>query len=191
MRNGIPAIFVFAILALILGCGEKNEIKAPGVGEADSSATTRMRPDQQISGAEIALFSGPVRTTLIKADYIEKFNKQDSALAWGLDVHFYDSEGKESSHLVADSGLVRETTKMLVANGNVVVVTPEDSAWLKTEQLFWNGRSEMITTEKFVTIYQHGDTLQGYGLEADRGLKRVKIKRQVKGTVKQTKELTE
>jgi LPS export ABC transporter protein LptC len=175
----------------MLGCGEKNEIKAPGVGEADSSTTTRMRPDQQISGAEIALFDGPVRTTVIKADYIEKFNKQDSTLAWGLDVHFYDSEGKESSHLVADSGLVRETTKMLVANGNVVVVTPEDSAWLKTEQLFWNGRSEMITTEKFVTICQHGDTLQGYGLEADRGLKRIKIKRQVKGTVKQTKELTE
>ncbi|UCD94181.1 MAG: LPS export ABC transporter periplasmic protein LptC [Candidatus Zixiibacteriota bacterium] len=191
MRTGILSIFALVILAAMLGCGEKNEIKAPGVGEADSLASVRIRPDQQISEAEIALFNGPVRTTVIKADYIEKFNKQDSTLAWGLDVYFYDREGKESSHLVADSGLVRETTKMLVANGNVVVVTPEDSARLETEQLFWNGRSEMITTDKFVTIYQHGDTLQGYGLEADRGLKRVKIKRQVKGTVKSTEGVTE
>jgi LPS export ABC transporter protein LptC len=191
MKIRIPTIFFVVILAGGLGCGEKDEIKAPGASEADSTGISRVRPDQQISGAEIGLFNGPVKTAKIKADYIEKFSKQDSTLAWGLDVYFYDRKGKQSSHLVADSGLVRETTKMLVANGNVVVVTPEDSARLETEQLFWNGRTEMITTDKFVTIYQHGDTLQGYGLEADRGLKRIKIKRQVKGTVKKTEGITE
>ena len=41
----------------------------------------------------------------------------------------------------------------------------------------------LIETEKFVTIIQHGDTIQGYGLEADQRLKNIKIKKHVTGTL--------
>jgi len=182
-------LFIVAACALI-GCGEKNEIKAPGAGEADSSLTGKLRPDQQIYGAAVELFRGSGRTTQIRADYIEKYSKQDSALAWKLNVSFYNDSGLVTTHLIADSGLVREITQEMVANGHVVVTT-EDSSRLETQQLFWNGRDEMVTTDSFVTIYQKGDTLRGYGLEADRGLKRVKIKRQVTGTLKNAEGVTE
>lgn len=186
---------LFQILALsaiyaVTGCSDKSEIKAPGVSQADSTEVVRLRPDQQIRGAHIGLFDGSIKTTDIQAEYIEKYVKQDSTLAWGLVVHFYDADGKETSNLTADSGLVRESIKWMVANGNVVVVT-EDSSRLETEQLFWHGTERMIKTDSFVTIYQHGDTLRGYGLETDEGLKRVKIKRQVSGTLKSTKGVTE
>nr|MBN2278608.1 LPS export ABC transporter periplasmic protein LptC [candidate division Zixibacteria bacterium] len=182
------AVIIF--LSILLSCSEKDEIKAPGSAETDSDGKELMRPDQQIRGAQILLYKGSLVTTDIRADYIEKYDKRDSALAWKLDVLFYNDRGELTSSLVADSGLVRESANWMVANGDVVVIGKEDSARLETQQLFYYGQSETIETDSFVTIYQRGDTLRGYGMKADRGLKRVKIKRQVSGTLQNTGEIT-
>lgn len=189
--NKLITFVLAALLAIILGCSGKDEIKAPGADDAALADSAVIRPDQEIKGASIFLFKGAVRTTEIKADYIEKYNKQDSTLAWGLDVHFYNNSGVETSHLIADSGLVRETTQFMVANGNVVVISQENKSRLETEQLFWNGMDQKVTTDSFVTIYQEGDTLMGYGFEADQDLKGFKIMRQVKGAFKDTESLTD
>ncbi len=179
---------LIAVCGILIGagCASKNEIKAPP-GGADSLAMV-VRPDQQIRNAQIFFYSKATRKTEILADYIEKYEKQDSTLAWGLTVYFYDSTGKEISNLVADSGLVRERTNMMVANGNVKVLS-EDSSLLLTEQLLWNARESKIETDKFVTIIQKGDTLTGYGLEADERLSKITIKKQVSGRFQDTKEL--
>ena len=189
--NRFFAITLLIVLSAFAGCSDKNEIKAPGADVAVSEDSVVIRPDQQIRGASISLFKGSVVTTDIKADYIEKYNKQDSTLAWVLDVNFFDNTGKKTSHLIADSGIVRETVQWMVANGNVVVTSYEDSSRLETEQLFWNGLDRKVTTEAFVTIYQDGDTLQGYGFEADQDLKGFKIKKQARGTFKDSETLTE
>jgi len=189
MNKFFAASLLFVFL-LGFGCSDKNEIKTPGASDTESPDASIIRPDQQIMGAEIALFKGSVETTNIKADYIEKYNKQDSTLAWGLNVHFYDKDGKETSHLVADSGLVRETVQWMMANGNVVVTSGRDSSRLETQQLFWDGRDQKVTTDSFVTIYQDGDTLMGYGFEADQDLRGFKIKRQVSGAFKDTEEIS-
>ena len=86
-------IFVIVGIITVLGaCSSKDEIKAPPESAVDSLADSIIRPDQEIRGANITLYNGPVKTTDIKADYIEKFTKQDSTLAWGLDVTFFDKE---------------------------------------------------------------------------------------------------
>ncbi len=181
-------VYLLAVgtILLVIGCASKSEIKAPPGG--GDTLTAVIRPDQQMRNAQIFFYDKATRKTEILADYIEKYEKQDSTLAWGLTVYFYDSTGKEISNLVADSGLVRERTNMMVANGNVKVLA-EDSSLLFTEQLLWNARESKIETDKFVTIIQKGDTLTGYGLEADEGLSKITIKKQVSGRFKDTKEL--
>jgi hypothetical protein len=203
MTKGI-SIFLTAALLLLTACSEKNEIKAPGVSSSDGDTTAVLRPDTQIRGAQIFLYDGSVVTTDIKADYLEKYDKQDSTLAWNLDVRkadylekydkqdstlawnldvrFFNKQGQQTSHLVSDSGLVRETINLMIANGSVVAVN-EDDVRLETEQLIWHGNEEMIRTDSFVTIYQKGDTLRGWGLETDKELKRIKIKKQVSGSL--------
>jgi LPS export ABC transporter protein LptC len=184
-------IFTVLFMALVLSaaCEEKNEIKAPGVTTADSNQTSVFRPDQKIKGATIALYTGRNRTTNIKADSIEKYIKLDSTNAWGLHVRFFNKEGIQTSYLLADSGMIRENANWMVANGQVIV-TSEDSTRLETEQLFWYGGEELIKSDSFVVIiYNDGDTLMGYGLETDRGLNHVKIKRQVSGTMKDAEEI--
>jgi LPS export ABC transporter protein LptC len=167
-----------------MSCGSKNEIKAPSSGP-DSTSAPKIRPDQQLRNARIFLYNKAIRTTDIQADYIEKYDKFDSTLAWNLKVDFFDSAGAEISNLTADSGLVRERTNSMVANGHVIVVSA-DSSRLETEQLLWNARENKIETDKFVRIIQKGDTTTGYGLEADQRLTRIKIKKQVSGALKST-----
>ena len=183
-------IITVFVLYLLAGCSEKNEIRAPGVGQADGAAELELRPDQQTRDGHIELFSGSIKTTDIRADYIDKFTKQDSTLVWGLDVYFYDSEGKQTSHLVADSGLIREVSKWMMANGNVVVID-KDGIRLETEQLFWSGRDNRVTTDKFVTIYQDGDTLMGTGFESGFPFKGFKIKKGYRGTYQKVDEIEE
>jgi LPS export ABC transporter protein LptC len=183
----LAIILSVAVAVSFWGCGNKNEIKAPPAG-VDSLAVAKIRPDQEMRNARIYLYNKAIITTDIKADYIEKYEKLDSTLAWKLNVHFFDSTGKELSNMVADSGLVRERTNIMIANGHVVVIS-EDNSKLETEQLLWNAQKNKIETDKFVRIIQNEDTLTGYGLEADQRLKKIKIKKQVSGNIRKTEDM--
>ena len=181
-------LFILAAMILIISCDEGTKVQSTDSG--DSTAVAIVRPDQQIRNARISLYDGARKTTDVRADYIEKFEKNDSTLAWNLKVDFFDTTGHVISDLVADSGVVREKVNFMEVFGHVVVTT-EDSATLYTDQLKHNTRDDKIETDKFVRIIQHGDTIQGYGLEADRQLKNIKIKKQVSGTLKGTEDVLE
>ncbi len=188
LTPGFAMTFLILLTLAFLSCAETSEIKSTDTG--DSTKVAIMRPDQQIRNARISLYDGASKTTDVYADYIEKYEKYDSTLAWKLNVYFYNADGKQISHLVADSGFVREQINFMEVFGNVVVTT-EDSAVLYTDQLRHNTTNDLIETDKFVRIIQHGDTIQGYGLEADRGLKNIKIKKHVTGTLQGTEEVLE
>jgi LPS export ABC transporter protein LptC len=187
MRKFSQILILVLVACVVNGCGSKNEIKAPA-DAADSSGSGKIRPDQIMRNAQIYLYDKGLRTTDVYADYIEKYEKLDSAMAWGLKVHFFDSTEHEISNLRADSGLIRERTNQMTAYGHVVVIS-EDTSRLETEQLYWNSAQNKIETDKFVTIIQHGDTLRGYGLVADQRLTKITIKRQVSGTFKNTEKI--
>jgi len=177
-RAGILCACLFSLI--FVSCGEKAQIQTAGSG--DSTGIAISRPDQQIRNARISLYEGANKTTDVQAEYIEKYEKYDSTLAWKLNVYFFDDSGKQISQLVADSGFVRESINFMEVYGHVVVTT-EDSVVLYTEQLAHNTSKDLIETDKFVKIIQRGDTIQGYGLEADRRLRNIKIKKQVSGTL--------
>lgn len=179
---------LIAAMLSIVSCDEGTKVQSTDTG--DSTGVAIVRPDQQIRNARISMYDGARKTTDVQADYIEKFEKNDSTLAWNLKVDFFDTAGHVISDLVADSGVVREKVNFMEVFGHVVVTT-EDSAILLTEQLKHNTRDDKIETDKFVRIIQHGDTIQGYGLEADRQLKNIRIKKQVSGTLKGTEDVLE
>ncbi|HNN80163.1 MAG TPA: LPS export ABC transporter periplasmic protein LptC, partial [Leptospiraceae bacterium] len=51
----------------------------------------------------------------------------------------------------------------------------EDSRHLKAEELFYDLEKETLNTDKPVTIIMKGTTINGIGMEADKGLNKVKI----------------
>jgi LPS export ABC transporter protein LptC len=181
----LPLILLL-LIGLVAGCGDQNVTKTDQPGPIDSVG----RPDSEVRGARIYLYNRGERTTEIRAERILRFDAIDSTMAYVLDVDFFDSSAQVTSNLVGDSGIIRETTGWLEVFGHVVVLTP-DSAKLQTDHLIWNPEISKIQTDAFVEITKAGDVITGWGLEADQNLNRIKILRQVSGTITETERLTE
>lgn len=166
---------ILALLALLLplaiaSCNMDRSSGKNGSGSIDSS----LIPDTEVSGATIELYKGREMTTKILADRIVKFEAKDSTMGYGLNIDILDSVGHVTSVVVGDSGVIQEETGILNIYGNVVVTT-DDGRKLETDSLHWNSKTDQVETDAYVRITKGDDVLTGWGLEADQGLKRVKI----------------
>lgn len=138
-------------------------------------------PDSVIQNATVALTSEGMKEAVIFADTLIVFDREDSTVAIGVKVDFYDENGEYRSTLTSKEGLVRQTRRELTVWGEVVVVS--DSSRLETESLEWDPVQKLITTDDFVRLYRGSDIVTGYGMEADSRLEHVRILRDVKGTI--------
>lgn len=181
----IPALVLFTCF---VSCAEIQEPETTSGATLADSIKSSTVPDQESENSEIILFEGERRSTRILADYIWKYTKKDSLVASGLTVDFYDSSGVVSAHLIADSGVILESRKLMFAIGSVEL-TNADSSVLLTERLQWNTKTGLITSDEYVEIYSNGDTLRGYGFETDRSMRRIKILRQVEGSISENSNL--
>lgn len=181
--TSIRSFFPIVILAVLtLACSNDKPSPSDGVS-GDSS----LLPDSDLLDATIYLYDGGEISTEIIADKIVKFEKQDSTVAYNLNVDIYDSLGQVSTNIVGDSGVIRELRNQLYIYGDVIVES--DSTKLETDFLFWNSHTDMVETDSYVKITQGNDVMTGYGLQADQNLNRIKILRQASGTIHDTKKL--
>jgi LPS export ABC transporter protein LptC len=176
------ALAVLAASPSWVGCDSQRGTKSDQSTVDDSARL----PDSELRGATISLYEGSNLTTGIKADRILKYEPQDSAIAYQLKIKFYDSTGAVTSDLVGDSGLVREEKGLFEIYGNVVAVSVDQQTKLETDYLKWNPEINRIQTDAFVKITKGSDVITGWGLETDRRLSRIKILRQVSGTVSES-----
>lgn len=170
------------LVILLSGCGSRETSNSAEATLEDSAR----RPDSEVGGARIYMYDQGQVTSEIFADKIYKFEANDSTMGYDLTIRFFDSTGRVVSTVVGDSGVIRENQGHLHIYGNVVVVS-EDSSRLETDYLFWNPGTRKIQTDAFVRITDlGGNVVTGWGMEADRNLGRIKILRQVSGTVRET-----
>lgn len=83
----------------------------------------------------------------------------------GVEVDFYDKEGKKST-VVADYGIMYSETNIIDLQGNVVI-TSHDGKKLETPQLYWDRAKKWIFTEaKFTyTNPEDGTIMDGEGMD--------------------------
>ena len=174
-------LFLLAVGLISLGCSNKEKVSSDPTGQSE------ILPDSELRGATIYLYEKDKVTTEIHAERLLKFEARDSTMAYVLDVDFFDSAGQVSTHLVGDSGVIREMTNQLNVFGNVVVTTA-DSSRLETDYLYWNTFKDKIETDAFVRITKKDDIITGWGMEADPDLTRIKILNRVSGTMHDTEE---
>ena len=186
MRNSlITCLIGLALLIAIVGCGEREKFASPNDAPQDI-----ILPDAVLEGATIYLYDRGKVTAEIQADSIVKFEAMDSTVAFNLDVNSYDSLGKVETHVVGDSGIIREKTGELYIYGNVDVTTAEGSR-LQSEYLYWDSDQELIKSDKFVRITKGQDVITGIGLESDEHLHRIRILKQVSGQLHNSDEISE
>ncbi len=177
-----PSRFMLLVLAIVIAsCGtQETTVKPPPQSFPSSEATN----------ATTVFLTGAIVTTKIKSERIVSYADRDSAWSHGLLVDFFDAEGKHSSVLRADSALVRERRRGLEVFGNVGITTDKGTK-LKSDHLAWNDSSRVIHTDGYVVITRDKDVMAGYGFESDPELTHIKLRRQVTGTVTDTKKLTD
>lgn len=138
-------------------------------------------PDSVIENATVALITEGMKEAVILAETLIVFDSEDSTVAKGVKVDFYDENGEYRSTLTSKEGLVRQTRRELSVWGDVVVES--DSSRLETESLNWDPDRRLITTDDFVKLHRGSDIVTGYGMEADSKLEHVRVLRDVKGSI--------
>jgi len=178
-------ITLLLALALIAGCTSNDKSSNTDNFKADSIS----QPTSEVSGAKIYLYDRGRVTTEVVADKILKFESRDSTMAYVVDINSYDSLGNVATHVVGDSAIIKEADGRFTIFGNVVVTT-EDGMKLETDYLHWNSKTDRIYTDAFVRITTPDEVLRGWGMEADRRLKRYKILHQVSGELDDASKLS-
>lgn len=164
------SLFVPMLVALVMtACEEK--IKPSVLPSVDSKTI----PQQESWNSHIVISdSGKVRA-IIDAGYLRMDEgSQQTHMSDGVVVHFFGTEGKQTSVLTSKEAIVDETTNNLEAIGDVLVVS-EDSTKLRTEHLYWDNKRLLVHTPEFVHIVSPKEKLQGHGFESDQGLRNYKI----------------
>jgi LPS export ABC transporter protein LptC len=178
MDKKIILFLCLAGLSLILSCKVESPRKIQ---------TPTTFPDQVVENTTMFFTVNGVRSAEIKIKHLEKYEKEDLSRGKGIYADIYDHEGKHVSTLQADSGWIKEKRQELMVMGNVVVKSDQGMI-LETQSLSWNPKTNKVTTEDFVKIIKGKDVITGYGLEADQELEQFRIKKAVKGKIKELPE---
>ena len=162
-------LIIAFIILLFLNCG-RNSLE-------DLSARTSMQdvPDQETWDFSLILTREGISQAKVEAGHMVRFNsKKIYELDSSVVVDFFDKEGRHTSNINSDSGFVEENGNFMTAKGNVKAVS-DSGIVLLSEELKWDKDGEKIYTDKFVTIYSEGDTINGYGFESDQEIRKWKI----------------
>lgn len=103
----------------------------------------------------------------------------------GIHVKFYDEYQRVSSYLDAKYALRMEKDKKIIVRDSVVFYNNKKDK-LETNELIWDEAGERISSEKFVMITrpEQGDTIMGYGIDANEDFTRFEIKRKFSSKMK-------
>lgn len=95
----------------------------------------------------------------------------------GVVITSYENKGTDSVTVEGDYALSYKTTFLSEIKGNVVVTNHTSKSILKTEQLFWDQKSNYFFTEKKFVLVTETDTVNGVGFESKEDLTKVITKK--------------
>jgi LPS export ABC transporter protein LptC len=103
-------------------------------------------------------------------------DRRQTLLGEGVRVVFFSrSSGKQVAVLTADSAVVDDRTKNMMAIGNVVVVSDSAHTTLNTSRLQWDQNTEQISTTEAIHIVSPTEVIDGVGLISDQYLTNYRI----------------
>ena len=163
------------------GCADRSSY------EISVSDSTGESPEQEIWESTIVLSRDGIITSRIQAGHIARYKqKSETWLDSGVVVDFFGNDGRHTSRLTAERGLVEgdQDQSDMRAWGNVVVVS-DSGQTLETEAIRWDHTLDQIVSDTFVTITTELDTLYGFGLVSDGQLENWEIRQPTGKTVRE------
>lgn len=124
----------------------------------------------------VTLYSDSARIKVkLEGPLEEKYDGGDILYPQGLFVTFYDTDGKVTTTLRANSGKYEQAKDAYIATGNVIVHNLEEKQKLHTEELHWDKKKQIVFTEKMVRIETPEEFIVGEGLTANQDFSKWRI----------------
>ena len=180
------AAVVFLGLGLSLGCATTPDQEPPEKG-VDSQAADILREGAPIQVVEQGYFEYTERGKLIQAleanrlerwDHPEEERTQADAPLWqvseGFTLFIGGNRDRHAATLQADRGTYNDQAGRLEAWDNVSLVNTKGER-LETEHLVWTHDSDLVYTNRPVSIKTAQGLLRGRGLRSDSRFERYEI----------------
>ncbi len=137
-------------------------------------------PQQQAKGVDIIYTDSTRLKIKIEAPLLEHFVKsqKESYIEFpkGIKVWIFDNNEKVKLRLTSNYAIYHEQEELWEARDRVVAVNQEGDV-LKTEQLFWNPKKEIIYTDKFAKVTDKQNEIQGEGFTANQDFSKMEFKK--------------
>ncbi len=123
-------------------------------------------PLSKLYGATIIYSDSARLKAEVQAEEVLDLQNGDRELPKGMFITFYEKDGTVSATLRANYAYYYKEEDRWRATGNVVIHNILNEETLKSEELFWEPKTEDVYTEKFVRIETPGELMTGTGLKA-------------------------
>lgn len=167
----------FGLFAAVLFPAACQPIDQPVPEEGAQDAT----PDQEAWNTTIYLSRDGRQEATIRAGHRLYFSETNvTVIDEGIFVEFFEEDGSLASTLEAEWGEIDGQTHDLRVRGGVTVHSTERGT-LETDSLTWLNAANLIVTDAAVRLTGDTDVIAGEGFEADPGMRRYTIQRNIKG----------
>ncbi len=159
--------FVLSILLTLYSCDDKFK-------PTQTDLNTNEAPSQESWNSTVYFSDSGRIKAVLKAGHISVFTEKGYTLIdSGAVVDFY-KDNEVGSTLTGRRGRVEDRSKDIMIYDSVTVINKEGSE-LRTEKLYWNNKTQRVSSDDFVSIKTPSETIEGVGFESDQNLKNYKI----------------
>ena len=165
----IKYLYILLLLCGAVLCSCENKFVPP-----KTDLKSEDIPEQESWNSSVAFSDSGNVKAILRAGHIMAFNKKGYTLIdSGAKVDFYTNKEIVST-LTSKKGKVLEPSKNIEIYDSVVVVNKEGSI-LQTQKLFWDNKTQKVSTDVYVKIKTPKEEVEGIGFISDQNLKNYTI----------------
>lgn len=172
MFRAAGALALVAFL-VVTGC-EDDAPARTGSAELPPARPGLGQPDQVVENGEHVITAQGVKKAVLVAEQLQFYNEVGKVFGDTIQVSFFDDAGTFQSMLTALEGEMNQRTDDMIARGNVVV--RGSGSVIRTEELHYDPRRNLVTSEVATEINQQGNVIRGQGVESDPALTNIRIR---------------
>jgi LPS export ABC transporter protein LptC len=171
-------LLFLSILTIITSCGNKDVDKVK-ISASDGPLPVERGVNIAISYTDSGFLKAKVFAPLLERYSTEE--KLESEMKKGITAYFYGPKGKITSYLKSKYAFRDEKARTLLVRNDVIVVNNKGDT-IRTEEMIWDEKTDMISTDKAVQIHSPDKIIYGTGMESTTDFTHPKIFN-IKGTV--------
>ena len=170
--NNLKYTFNLIFSLIVLASCENSESNIRDFVNAENLAV------EQLAYSEIIYTENGNLKVKVMSQKMERFSDKEEIIELSGDVqfNFYKLDiSNAKSLLTCEKSTINNTTNIMIANNNVILIG-SDNKKLKSEQLIWDKKKNLVYTESEITIQTDDEIISGVGFKSTPDFEEYEIK---------------